>query len=433
MTPLKAIALLLFLAAIAGASYGVSAVLGNTTASAAINAEPIHATLNATPGHAVTFAVRLVNRGATSQDLAAAVSAFGVETRSSTVTALGGGNRTVFVPVDVPANATPGDYALSVRIVDDKGAPVREREGALRLHVNAPGNGFGPGDAAKVVYVGSLADTGNVFSTNDPALAGQAFAHTDTFPPTLNTNPLPVSTVPRVTVVQGFYEGMLGMAPGETRTITFGPEKGYGNATLEQSEPRVTTIPHNETVSLPGATLSPDDFNNYIQSTGQGNGTDYRVGDIVNNTRGGETLHYRITSMTDTEVKLILDVHVGERYTVYDYWPKSSVVTASDEANVTFRTDPPVPVGSSFTYYSYWPNMSVLTSVNDTTITITHTPQIGLQFQKSASAAGAPQSFTVKDLTPTDIVETTANPNQLAGKDLTFIITMLDLTKGSSG
>ncbi|GEM_PF-4387351 len=431
MTPLKAIALLIFLAAIAGASYGVSAVLGDKSVAAAVNAEPLRATLNATPGHTVTFAVKIVNRGTAALDLGAVLSGPGVDARSGLVTAFPGGNRTVFVPVEVPANATPGSLDLAVKVVDDKGATLRERDGALHLRVLSPAAGFADGDSATVMYTGRIADTGNVFSTNDPELGGESFAHTDTFPPTANAQPLPVQTVPRVSVVQGFYEGMLGMQPGETRTFTFGPEKGYGNATVESTEPRVVTIPHNETLPLPGASLTPSDFNSYVQGTNQGNGTDYKVGDTVTNTRNGEVLRYRITSITETAVNLSLDVRVGERYTVYEYWPNSSVVTAADDKNVTFRTDPPIAVGESFTYASYWPNMSVLTAVNDTTITITHTPAIGLQFQKSANQLSAPQTYTVKALTDTDVVETTANPNQLAGKDLTFDVQVLSLDKGS--
>jgi FKBP-type peptidyl-prolyl cis-trans isomerase 2 len=431
ITPLKAIALLIFLGAIVGAAYGVSAVLGDKTASAAINAEPLRAAINATPGHSVTFPVKIVNRGATSQDLSAAVTGLGDEARSATVTTLGSGNRTVFVTLDVPTNATPGEHVLGIKVMDAHGATVRTREGALRLNVLSASNGFASGDSANVVYTGRISATGNVFSTNDPALAGQSFGHTDTFPTTVNTRPLPVQTVPRVSVVEGFYEGMLGMVAGETRTLTFGPEKGYGNATVEQTEARTVTIPHNQTLPLPGASLSPTDFAGYLQGTGQGNAADYKVGDLVTNTRNGQTLRYKIVSMTDAEVRLTLDVHVGERYTVHEFWPNASVVVGADANNVTFRTDPPVEPNQTFTYDPSWPNMSAITSMNETSIVITHSPTVGLQFQKTASQASGPQTYTVKELTATSIVETTANPNQLAGKDLTFDITVLDLTKAS--
>jgi len=336
------------------------------------------------------------------------------------------------VQVHVPEGTAPGTYALDAKVVNATGGVVRERPGLLHVNVLAPAtDGFGPGDSADVVYTGRIKATGTVFSTNDPTLVGQHFATTEGFPSTISTRTLAVDTVPRVTVVTGFYEGMLGMQANESRTVTFGPEKGYGNATVEQTQDRETVLPRTETLPLPGADLTPDQFEGYLNQTNQGKPSDYHVGSIVTNTRNGDTLRYRITQMDDTVVKLVLDVHVGERYTLYDVWPNSSVVTSFEDGNVSFETTPPVAVNESFTYYSYWPGMSQITSMNDTSIVIRHSPTVGLQYTTGASQLSAPQSYTVKELRDDAIVVTTANPNNLAGKDLQFDIRVIALHKGS--
>lgn len=429
---LKVLAFFVFLAALAGATYGVSAVLGDTASAQAVAVDALAPSLNATPGHAVTFPVKITNRGAASGDYAAEVTGLGDAARSATVTAPANANHTVFVTLDVPSNATPGTYPLAIKVLDAEGRLVRERSEALKLRVLGNGEGFANGDSADVVYTGRISATGNVFSTNDPALAGQKLATTDQFPSTVNTRLLTVATVPRVSVVTGFYEGMLGMQEGEARTVTFGPDKGYGNATVEQTEDRETVLPHTETLPLPSAQLSTEQFGSYLNDTNQGNAADYHEGSIVTNERNGETLRYRITKMDASGVSLVLDVHEGERYTLYPVWANASIVTNVSGENVTFRTEPPVALNETFTYYSYWPNMSRIVSITNESIVIRHSPNVGMQYTTSGSQLQAPQTFTVKELRDDAIVVTTANANQLAGKELTFDIRLVKLHKGAS-
>lgn len=433
---LKPLALIVFLAALAGATYGVSAILGNepTTivAKPNANADVLGETRSATPGHDVTIPVRILNRGASSADFGVVVTGLGPEARSALVTAFAAGNQTVFVKIHVPEGTAPGAYALDARVVNATGDVVRERPGLIHLNVLAPAtSGFAEGDSADVTYTGRINATGTVFSTNDPALVGQQFATTEGFPSTISTRTLNVATLPRVSVVTGFYEGMLGMQENESRTVTFGPEKGYGNATVEQSQERETVLPRAETLPLPGADLTPDQFASYLNQTSQGKPEDYHVGSIVTNERNGDTLRYRITQMDDSVVKLVLDVHVGERYTLYEVWPNSSVVTDIANGNVSFETTPPVALHEAFSYYSYWPGMSEVTQLNDTSIVVRHSPTVGLQYTTGASQISTPQSFTVKELRDDEIVVTTANPNSLAGKDLQFDIRIVKLHKGS--
>ncbi len=63
-------------------------------------------------------------------------------------------------------------------------------------------------------------------------------------------------------VVEGFSEGLLGMKPGETRTIVVPPEKGYGNG----DPSLIKTLPIVETVKM-RETYSTKQFDAYFDAT----------------------------------------------------------------------------------------------------------------------------------------------------------------------
>ena len=97
-------------------------------------------------------------------------------------------------------------------------------------------DGIEQGDVAVVDYKGTVQSTGKVFDSTE------------------NRGPATFTIAPDK-LIQGFYEGMLGMKIGERKTITVPPEKGYTD---------INTAPDK---SLVGETLI---FDVYVQSIKSG-------------------------------------------------------------------------------------------------------------------------------------------------------------------
>lgn len=426
-TPLKLVALLVFLAAVAGATYGVTKVVGGSLGTSSIGVDPARATLNATPGHSVTYALTVHNRATDARDVAVNVSGVGSGGASDVSTVFGGKDATVFVTIALPAGLAPGDYPLTVRVLDSAGATLRQKTDALTLHVLNPAPGFALGDSAQVLYTGRIAATGRVFNTDDAMLKDLVFPKEERY--AFSPGVLKVESVPRPTVVDGFLEGVMDMQPGESRTVTFGPEKGYGNATLESRTPREESFDRVETLALPGASLSLAEFSDFLNKTGQGNASDYHAGSLVTNPQNGA--HYHIENYTSDTVDLRLDVHVGENYTVYPFWPNASQVVSVSAYDATFQHTPALAPDQTFTFFTYWPNMSTIKSINETTIVVRHSPDIGFPYNVKSQTNPTGTDFTVKALTDTEVVSVTPSTAPLAGKTLTFDIEMISLTKKS--
>ena len=128
------------------------------------------------------------------------------------------------------------------------------------------------GDNVTVNYIGSFANTsqaGRVFDTSIYAVAlndlryPKALEYAPRGAPA-NYTPLGVALGPNIpsggytlgnltfgSVVPGFWQGVVGMAPNTTRTFTFPDSLGYGplNASCLVQEPLVTTLPVISTIS----------------------------------------------------------------------------------------------------------------------------------------------------------------------------------------
>lgn len=423
--PVKATALLLFFAAIAGATYGVEKVVGSTVESQLVTFTAARAELNATPGHTVTYVLSVTNRDVASRDVTVRVSGEGAQGESEITTVRGNTTVGVFVPVDVPADMSEGVHALDVEIASGERV-LREREGGLSVRVFGAGPGFEQGDSVEALYLGRLSATGRVFNTNDPALVGVAFPKTDSY--RFSQGVLRVQTVPRPTIVQGLYEGMLGMQAGETRTISFGPEKGYGPASEEETFAREESITRDLTLSNDAQQVPRATFDAYINESGQGDPSAFQPGDVFLLDQNGNDWPYKVVDLGDTVVQYKLAAEVGQAYTVYPFWPNASVVAAIDEDNVTFRTTPTTEPGETFTMKAFWPDMSTIASSNETHVVVRHSPPVGFTYT-TVTQLGQPREATVKSLGETEIVVAMPSANPLAGKDLTFDVTALSIAK----
>ncbi len=102
-------------------------------------------------------------------------------------------------------------------------------EESLKIETITPGTGEEAkvGDTVQMNYTGRLVD-GTAFDSNvDPQ-----FQHVEPFEFTLGEN----------RVIQGWEKGVLGMKVGEKRTLTIGPELGYGDRDLGVIPPNSTLI-----------------------------------------------------------------------------------------------------------------------------------------------------------------------------------------------
>lgn len=419
-TPMKALSLIVFLLLIGGATYGVQVTLGDSVSGQLVKPTLARETLNATAGRTVTYAITLLNTDVDPRDLAVEIVG-AASGRGDAQTVPAGGSATYLVEVDVPADLAPGDYALDVRVLE--GADVlRERAGALELRVldPLPAARFEPGDGGQVLYTGRITATGRVFNTNDPLISGLNFPKTDTYRP--STGLLPISA----RLVPGFLEGIVGMQPGESRTFTFPPEKGYGNATNEERIPREDVLDRTFVLDVREETVGRDVFEGYVQETGQG--TSFEVGDVFFFEQLPNRWPYRITQMDAAEVTYVVAVEAGQVYTLMPFWPETSEVVSVNDTAVEFYTTPTTAVGETFTMRAQWPNMTTLESVNETHVVVRHSPPVGHTYGVGSGAVQTNQA-TVRELTDDEIVIATPATNPLAGKDLTFDVLLVTLEK----
>ena len=427
--PVKALALIVFIAAIAGATYAVNSYVGSTVESQLVSVTTPRATLNATGGHNVTFVVNVTNHDVATRDVVIEVRgvASGV---SDPASVLANSTAGVFVTLAVAADAAPGEHPLDVRIVSN-GHTARDRAGFFTLRILPPAPGLATGDAAEVIYTGRLTATGRVFNTDDAALFNVPFPKTDSY--RFSQGALPMQTGARQNVVPGLAEGMIGMQPGESRTLSFPPAKGYGPATEEKTEPRDEVIVRdltlvNDAQSVPRAT-----FDSYVNETNQTANAPFHVGSVFKLNQNGNDWPYRITNMSADSVSYKLAAVQGDAYTVYPFWANASIVTAINDTAVSFRTTPNTAIGQNFTMREYWPQLTSMRAVNDTVVVVRHSPPVGFTYTM-VSQLGQPREATVLSVSEEKIVVGLPATNPLAGKDLTFDVTVLSLAKapGSS-
>lgn len=328
-----------------------------------------------------------------------------------------------WVTVHVPEGTPPGVADATVR-VDVGGGSASARPGTIQVRVLGEGPVVEPGDVALVYYVGRLAEDGRAFNTNEPGLEEARFPLTDSY--RFSEGAFTVETSPP-TVVEGFYQGLLGMQEGETRLVTFGPELGYGPATREQVQPREESIPREVTLDNAPQRVSRATYESYVNESGQGDADGPTPGDTFTLEQGANEWRYRVVHATETEVSYVLAPELGDARTLYSFWPGASVVTAIGDENVTFRTTPTTG-DTPFTLHAYWPDATVVAGVNETDIRVRHSPPEGFTFVR-ADERGQPEEAKVVSLTEESIVLAVTDPNPLAGKSLTFHIRVAALRK----
>lgn len=434
----KALALLVFLAALAGATYGVQQVLGDNVAGQLVSASLPHEALNATGGHAVTYVVVVQNRDAVARDTGVVLSGDGLEGRSQVRTVPASGNATFFVTLDVPADLAQGEHALRLTLVDAQGETLREREDAAVLAVLAPAPGYEPGDSVTTRWTGRIAATGRVFETNDPALLRANLDGTSTF--RFSPNPFP-SRGPQP--LPGVQSGMEGMQAGESRTFTVPAAQAYGNATMEQRVPREESLPRLFTFtddcsaedeaegrcSAISRVVGRAEIARYLESTGQGDNTTIQEGATFNLTQGPNVFVERISDVTDTDARITLVLEEGDAFTFYPYWPNGTVVTEANATHAVLTTTPTTSQDEGITMRAAWPEMTHVVEVTDTEIIVRHSPPVGYSYTSPGGIGQTPTQVTVSQVTEDEVVLSAPSNDPVAGQDVIFDVTLLTLAK----
>lgn len=402
---------------------------------ALLDARPMRAQVNVSAGHNVSVLVSvgvLTNEaGAAAGDDAATVAVVLEEPtgrmRGGTFADLGVEDATaVLVPVDVPADAAPGNYTLALRVFSARqGILLHSTETAVTVRVLDPAgavDGFGPEHAAQVLYVGRLAETDAVFNTNDPVLqqAGY-FDRTDDYSASSGTLP-----VREGAVIEGFFEGMQGMRPGESRRITFPAEDGYGPAWWNETVARETVLERDFVLDVVTQEVARDAFEEFIRSSGQGAPEDYGVNDTFVFEQGGNAWVYGIEALDNETVTYRIRLAQGETYTIYPFWTNGTVVASLNETAAVLRTTPTGDVDRTFTFHSEWPGMSRVTLVNETSIVVLHEPPEGLDYSKP-NRMGQTDLYRLVAVEEDVIRVQRMNTHALAGHALTFDVLLLDL------
>lgn len=393
--------------------------------------------VNTTPGHNVTFVVSigaLTNAaGEAAGDAAAQVAVIlegsGSEIRGAAPAQLRIDGRTaVLIPLHVPADAPPGNVTLSLtlRSLED-GILLHSTADAGTLRVLDPERAvrtFQRDSVAQVLYTGRFADTGEVFNSNDPTLLGSGeFSRSADYRASSG-----VLGVQEGAVITGFYEGMLGMAPSESRRITIPAEQAYGPAWIEDTQARAVALERNYTLPLRDEEVTRDAFDAFLVESGQSNGTAPAAGDTFHLEQGGNRWTYVIESIDNDTVHYHLRLEVGEAYTLYPFAPNASVVTSVNATAALLRTTPTTELEEAFTYHAHWPGMSRVESVNETTLLVRHDPPEGFEYSlgPGGTVRSAADVHRVKSVDDEVIVIERGNGHPLAGRDLVFDVLLLD-------
>ncbi len=253
--------------------------------------------------------------------------------------------------------------------------------------------GVQEGDTVSVWYEGRLED-GTLFDTNRQTVAQEESLVGGSYEPL-------EFTVGSGQIIPGFEEAVLGMVPGEVKTVTVQPEDAYGepNPALVQKVPRREEIDRVEKLPIEIA-IPADQFLGFFGMMEEGDTFTYPE----------STLEYEVTEVGE-DVKARLSAEVGDTVKIPNFrW--NSTVIAVDGNNVTLRHEPT--------------EGTVDTQIGKTNITFTGekifsyaNPMVGMS---------VPTGFGTARVTAVDGENITIDMNHpLAGKALIFRIELLNV------
>ncbi len=277
---------------------------------------------------------------------------------------------------------------ITGRVVDAKDTPAYDDD---------PGK-VSAGDTVSVMFVGKLKD-GEVFDTNIESVATEAGLEN------IHTDPLTFKVGSGQTIA-GFDAAVVGMQPGETKTVEIPPEEAYGgyNMDLVQEFPKTREL--NRTDQVDRTTEIPTDAFN------QAFGEDPEMGKTYSDER--LPFDYEVTGISGDNIELSVDQEIGDTVTFSGADWESEIISM-DNDYVTIRHNPEdgQMVESIF-------GMAKITLTDDKMV-IEESPKQGDVIQTMYGNA------VIKEVTD-DVVLLDMN-HELAGETLVFEIEVTDIEK----
>ncbi|HLE96518.1 MAG TPA: FKBP-type peptidyl-prolyl cis-trans isomerase [Candidatus Thermoplasmatota archaeon] len=345
----------------------------------------------------------------------------GIEPAPATVLAPSFGQVAGFLDLDVPTTARPGEHQVAISAVGADGSGLGQL--SLDVEVLAAGGGIRPGEGGMFAYVGRFED-GTVFDTNVREVGIGPWAKTPDYVAHDVWADFGMRAGPGSNVVVGLAQGILGMHEGESRTVTVAPDGGYGNATREDTIPRVVEIERDHRAPLQERGMPRRQFDQLITQSGQGDPATYEADEQFDVRDEFNSYKARIVSIDDQSVRYRFELTPGEKYTLYPFWPEGSEVAAVTSNQVTFRTTPTTEVGEMFTYFDPWTDLTAVVGLNATHVVLRHEVAPGFTYQHQANPQQPPTTFTVREVGDELILIDTPNPHPLGGKTLVFSVKM---------
>jgi FKBP-type peptidyl-prolyl cis-trans isomerase 2 len=160
----------------------------------------------------------------------------------------------IFLVVESAANAKEGEHKVKI-LAESQTFDVKKSLTIKTKVISNSGERISVGDKVSVNYIGYLPEY-VIFDTSLEDIGfDRSIRKTATYSPGGAYSPLQVQVGsedpddkdPYITTVEGFWEGLVGMRVGQSRTISMLPEKGYANyenATINTTEeiPMVETM-----------------------------------------------------------------------------------------------------------------------------------------------------------------------------------------------
>lgn len=410
---------------------------GQTTSAAAslpvlapgeIAAAPIFEDVNIAPG--TTYAMPLLV--VSNQDEDAGVTVTGTHVTDSRFgdvpahDALGG-----YATLEVPSDAQEAfTTTLTVRIGD------QERDVDVRVDPAVEGDQAGDHTIVNADYVGRLAD-GSIFDTSVPALAHGPFPKSAQFQARGGLQPLEVHLNPQQPgVVEGFYNALVGMTEGESKTATLDPSEGYGPPRIHENVTAVTELDRENRVErfindIPIAQLPPQ-FE--IETKQEGDTLTYRT------EQDGEEFVFEfelIRKGTDS-VDLERLEEIGSTTTFYPMWPDATEVVDITDEHIVYETTPPEDQGlftwdvDPRSHHAQWEDATRIEDVTSEQILLRHIPEEGSTYELVQNPRQGPQTFLVESVDTDNVHVSTDNPHPLGGLSLTFDVMLHEVTQAPS-
>lgn len=412
---LKGVALAIFVAATSGAAVGVKMFIER-----GLDVEPVEDALRVAPGSTVSLALVVRNGDADAAPVSLAVTGAGglVPGAPAGLTVPASGRAGAWLTLDVPADAAPGRREVVVT-AEAEGGKARRATTSVTIEVLAPGEGLKEGEAAQVSYVGRLAD-GRMFNANLRRYIDAPLPRTDYY---RDSGEFTVQTGEEANVIPGFWQGLVGMRPGESRTLVLTPDEAYGPKVVEEVTPRRVVLERTYEMRVRPVSVPFQSFASHVTATGQGDPEDFGLNSTFELVQDGNRWTFRLTNLTQTTVTYVPAPRVGERFTLPQHraWANASVVQSVNDSAIVFHTTPTTAVGEAFTYRAQWPQASVVESANETHVVVRHDPPVGLEFNVTVQGAGE-RSYRILAVGEDEITQGFDSPNPLAGETLVFLV-----------